>query len=118
MKILDSVWVGPMTVHGLLILRAADIAERDLGIEMWWTCCGEGKHSTKSKHYHGDALDFDIVPWRSDTALSVKAKIEENLPTGYDVLIEEYERDGLPNGHLHIEFDPRIEWVKVKIDRR
>ena len=64
----------------------------------------DGRHSPKSLHYSGNALDY-----RTKNIVSIKEKMRvlavcrERLGKNYDVLLECLNR---PNEHLHVEYDP------------
>jgi hypothetical protein len=81
--------VVPILRHGLIITSAAD-----------------GKHSYKSAHYRGDAID--LRTWTTSTSgeqISVYLKrqlvriLQRDLGPGYDVVAE--------STHIHIELDPK-----------
>ena len=64
----------------------------------------DGYHSSKSKHYRGDALDFRVrnmprANWEDATKLLANC-----LGRDYDVILED---TNLSNAHVHVEFEPR-----------
>jgi hypothetical protein len=67
------------------------------------TSGNDGKHSARSFHYNGNALDFRTkdLP-RSPyavTAHDYAMLIREGLTRDFDVVVEE--------DHIHVEFDPK-----------
>lgn len=68
------------------------------------TSINDGRHSAKSRHYIGFAVDLrskHIHP--PDVKDQILDKLKAGLP-GYDVLLEGL---GTPNEHYHLEYDPR-----------
>ncbi len=82
----------------LAVAEAREIY-RGMGVEIVITSLLDGKHSKKSLHYKGLAVDLrtrHLSP--SDRAL-VMARLREALGDEYDVVLE--------SDHLHVEFDPK-----------
>lgn len=72
----------------------------EVGVEMVWTSGRDGKHSNKSKHYRGDAVDLRIWNLPDDVSPKEMAqRIRSKLNHHYDVVLEKT--------HIHIEYDPR-----------
>jgi hypothetical protein len=74
-------------------------------VECVVTSANDSKHSTKSKHYIGDALDFrtkyDALNGREQ---ELRDEVKACLGEDFDVVIEAV---GTENEHLHVEFDPK-----------
>ena len=62
------------------------------------TSGSDSHHSSKSKHYRGDALDFRTRNLEGNLE-ALREEISTALGRDFDVLLE---RD-----HLHVEYDPR-----------
>ena len=76
-----------------------------LGVDLVITSALDGKHSTKSKHYSGMAVDI-----RSRNCGRPKAVLEDIivlLPSAFDCIFE--------GDHFHIEFDPKNEEERNQI---
>lgn len=67
------------------------------------TSANDSLHSTKSLHYKGCALDYRTKDYVGDKAELV-ARIKAKLGPDFDVILEAV---GLPNEHLHVEYDPK-----------
>lgn len=66
------------------------------------TSANDSKHSRKSFHYHGNALDFRLKDYLGDKR-ALELKVRNALGNEFDVLIEDLGGD---NEHLHVEYDP------------
>jgi hypothetical protein len=96
----------PVRVHGLgtealfAMVVARDVCET-FGYDCEITSVVEGKHSTKSLHYTGDAFDFNIRQMEPGVAEKVCALLREWLYIvgDYDVILEAT--------HIHVEYQPR-----------
>lgn len=67
------------------------------------TSGNDGRHSIKSLHYYGRALDFrtkDYIGNKFRLFEEVKIALGDN----YDVVLEDV---GTDNEHLHVEYDPK-----------
>ena len=70
------------------------------GYEVVVTSGLDGRHSEKSLHYVGRALDIRTRDIRTDAEKQeLRAKIAEALTDEFDVVLEAT--------HLHVEFDPK-----------
>ena len=67
------------------------------------TSCRDGRHSTKSWHYKGRAVDLRTNDLPEATTLRIELALREELDHEFDVLLEGL---GTSNEHIHIEFDP------------
>ena len=93
----------------LPILRAIVVAAGVLagfGLRFTITSLNDGRHSRKSFHYHGMALDIrtrDEGPTYAQWPLELKNQIADALRNAlggdYDVVVE--------STHLHVEFDAK-----------
>lgn len=81
----------------LAIINANDwfMAE---GLKMTITSGTEGRHSNRSKHYIGQAVDLRTNHLGDGAQLRLRQWIAE-LGADYDIVQE--------SSHLHIEFDPK-----------
>ncbi|MCS3827449.1 hypothetical protein GGP85_002919 [Salinibacter ruber] len=61
------------------------------------TSAADGKHSTGSLHYSGEALDLRI--WNLPTPAQVAERLQQELGPDYDVVHHE-------GSHIHVEYDP------------
>lgn len=59
----------------------------------------DGKHSDKSLHYKGMAVDIRTRDLVGITAFEIAKRIRELLTADYDVVVEKT--------HIHIEYDPK-----------
>lgn len=60
----------------------------------------DGRHSDKSLHYKGMAVDIRTRDLVSVTAHQIAKRIREELGSNYDVVVEKT--------HIHIEYDPKV----------
>lgn len=58
------------------------------------------RHSSKSRHYPGHAVDARTRHLTEAEKLEVKVDIQETLGPQFDVILE--------STHLHVEFDPKM----------
>jgi len=73
--------------------------------ECWITSANDSKHSKKSFHYFGKALDIrthNIKDSKLKTAIMEKIKLF--LGEEFDVILES---KGTSNEHIHVEWDPK-----------
>jgi len=89
-------------LEGLVTLVGLLDAATGLG-EFTVTSVNDGVHKSGSLHYNGKAVDL-----RSKTLPAAKVELavrefKRNNP-GFDLI---WESRGLPNEHLHLEFDPQ-----------
>lgn len=80
--------------------QAAVVCEAILaqyGSDLVITSAKDGKHSAKSLHYEGKAIDIRI--WKiANRAQQVIAEMKAQLGPEYDVVLED--------DHIHLEYDP------------
>ena len=84
------------------ILHACSVAEPIM--ERWGefvvTSAKDGKHSARSLHYAGLAVDIRIWALKKDTDKArCISELKAALGTDYDVILE--------SDHIHIEHDPK-----------
>lgn len=65
------------------------------------TSANDGKHSEKSLHYVGNALDFRTKDFFGDKTMLVSA-IRSALGSEFDVVFED---EGGVQEHVHVEYD-------------
>ena len=83
----------------------------DLIEELVVTSANDSTHSTQSKHFSGNALDFrthNLYSTLTSTArhtslVTLVNQLQVRLP-GFDVVLESF---NTPNEHIHIEYDPK-----------
>ena len=94
--------LSPQMVLGALIVLEV---YRRFGVECVITSANDSKHSEKSHHYKGNALDFrahqDALNGREQ---ELRDEVKASLGEDFDVVMEAV---GTPNEHLHLEYDPR-----------
>jgi hypothetical protein len=92
---------GPMAfAHAIVIEAYRDMNARLVEV----TSCNEPPHSRGSRHWSGNALDYDLidsgvgsVQWER-----LHKRIAEDLGNDYDVVLE------LTSPHIHVEHDPEM----------
>lgn len=67
------------------------------------TSANDSKHSTKSWHYEGRALDFRTKDFHGNKEV-LAMEIRTALGTEFDVVLEDL---GGIQEHVHVEFDPK-----------
>lgn len=67
------------------------------------TSANDSKHSEKSLHYGGLALDFRTHDFKADKQELLR-ELRDALGPEFDVLLE---AEGTPNEHVHLEYDPK-----------
>jgi len=67
------------------------------------TSANDSKHSERSLHYQGCALDFRTHNYSNDKG-ELRDRIKAALGQDFDVVLEAV---GTPNEHLHVEYDPK-----------
>jgi hypothetical protein len=84
-----------------VLIVAKDLYD-DHGVDCVVTSGLDGKHSTTSLHYSGNALDFRTrnLPGRA-AAQDIAAKMREALGHHYDVILE--------TDHIHAGHQPRYD---------
>lgn len=70
------------------------------------TSANDSTHSTKSLHYRDFAVDVRTKNLAPDARDRIATFLRQHLdPYGFDTLLESA---GLPNEHLHCEYDPKL----------
>jgi hypothetical protein len=87
----------------MIALMVADEAMQSQKAVCVITSINDGRHSAKSRHYIGMAVDLRSRHLDDVGKMVVLNEMRSNLP-GYDVLLE---GKGTPNEHFHLEYDPR-----------
>ena len=90
------VGINPELIMGLM---AAQKVFDALGIDMVVTSVMDGKHSSTSLHYAGNAADIRISNIPTKLVTQVSTHIASALPNDFDVILE--------TDHIHLEFQPR-----------
>jgi uncharacterized protein YcbK (DUF882 family) len=91
------------TLHGVqwqmfdAALKVEDVYGR-YGHELTITSGTDGKHSPKSLHYKGLALDFRTRNVPQTQLPKIEREIKQALGNDYDVVFE--------GDHFHVEYDP------------
>ena len=105
MKLKPGVQVGGLQPVMMIALLAAHKAiTMECSAELLITSAGDGRHSSRSKHYLGLAIDLRSKHLHPDEKEQVLAELRQALGDQFDVLLE---GQGTPNEHFHIEFDPK-----------
>lgn len=81
----------------LLAIMIADSVYRETENSMTITSLTDGKHSTGSRHYTGDAVDLRLP--MPTVRQQVMTQLQKALGSDYDVVLE--------SDHIHIEYDPK-----------
>lgn len=68
------------------------------------TSGNDSTHKEGSLHYVGEALDFRTHTVSRQVLDELVAGVKEALGDNFDVVLESR---GLPNEHLHVEYDPK-----------
>jgi conjugal transfer mating pair stabilization protein TraG len=110
LRLKSDVKIDKLQPQMVLCLSVVEAAFKDRGYyDTMITSGNDGVHMVGSLHPLGRALDFRtnmvqdmVAKKRGDVLRDIALSIASALP-GYDVLLEDV---GLPNEHLHIEFDP------------
>ena len=87
------------------VRRAVDTVWRKYGLTATITSGMESESMHRTQiHYQGLADDYRTKDIPGDRPkLLMFSEVRQLLGSNYDVI---YESDGLPNEHLHIEYDP------------
>ena len=103
MKLKHGVRIADLTPQMALAAIVVREVYRDLdpGCSCTITSANDSKHSDKSLHYSGRALDFRTHDFTGDKQ-QLLYSLKEALGPEFDVLLE---ADGTPNQHIHIEWD-------------
>jgi hypothetical protein len=76
------------------------------GLDCVITSLNDGTHGAASLHYSDNAVDLRTKHIPQKLKQVVVAQLTECLnPLGFDLV---HESAGLPNEHLHIEFQPKV----------
>jgi hypothetical protein len=105
----DKVRVMGLRPEILLALLAAQPIFASYGVPLVVTSALDGRHSLRSLHYAGSAVDLrthhlPVPSGETDSpAVEVARLLEAALTSDFDVVLENH---GGANEHLHIEFQP------------
>ena len=103
MKLKQGVVSRGMSPEILLAVMVANEAYARHGFELVITSIADGRHSLKSKHYRGDAVDLRTKHltggYKGPMARQIASEIKADLGEHYDVILEDT--------HIHVEYDPR-----------
>jgi hypothetical protein len=94
-----GVCITGMRPEILLALVVAERAYQELGQDCTVTACVDGKHSTGSLHYAGQAIDLRTRNVPLADLQKLAERIRECAGRNYDVILEA--------DHLHVEFQPK-----------
>jgi len=93
--------LAPQMVLAAVVVDSIYTANGNL--ECWITSANDSKHSERSWHYKGRALDFRTKTYAGDR-VELLNEVKEDLGADFDVLLEGL---GTDNEHLHVEYDPK-----------
>lgn len=99
LKIKPGVKVTGVTSPMLIAIMVADSYCKDINVDCVLTSGIDGRHSIKSKHYSGNALDFRTRDMNGTQQTMFADAMTVALGTDYDVVLE--------HNHLHVEYEPR-----------
>lgn len=100
MKLKPGVIVQGISNEAIFGVLAAQAVYQKYGLDFVITSMLDGKHSSKSKHYRGDAVDIRTRHIQNDNMKAqIVADIKSALGDDYDVILE--------STHIHLEYDPR-----------
>ena len=99
MQLKGGVKVRGVQPEILLGIMVAKEVYYDAGQTFTITSVCDGKHSEKSLHYNGQAVDIRTRDLSGVTAQDIATRIKLRLGGDYDVVNE--------GDHIHIEFDPK-----------
>lgn len=100
-KLKEGVTLLGLAPQMVIAVMAADALYERYGVDCVITSGNDGKHSVKSKHYAGCALDFrtrdlqDPIFHGKEIADELRAALGQD----YDVILE--------TDHIHVEWEPR-----------
>ena len=86
-----------------MVLAAMVVDEIYGDVECVITSANDSKHSERSLHYSGCALDFRTKNYVGDKG-QLRDRIKAALGQDFDVVLEAV---GTPNEHLHVEHDQK-----------
>ena len=95
----DMTGMHPMMNLALLVIN--DVFREMVGVEAVITSGRDGKHSSKSLHYAGQAIDLR-TRHMDDAQITIALRELQNRlePIGFDVILEQ--------DHFHIEYQPKF----------
>lgn len=82
-------------------LQAADALYERYGVDCVITSGNDGRHSSKSRHYSGMALDLRVrnLPDPEADGRQIASELNEALGIDFDVIFE--------GDHIHVEWEAR-----------
>lgn len=89
------------TIIAITIVNSIFLAH---GKECIITSVMDGKHKEGSLHYKGQAVDFRTKHLNMEEKVKITNEIGIALGDDFDTVLEYV---GLPNEHLHVEYDPK-----------
>jgi hypothetical protein len=91
----------------VLALVVASEVYAEHGADCVVTSLDDGEHSTRSRHYTGEAVDLRVKHVSSDTADEIFDELHHRLlPLGPEYLVlREYR--GEANDHIHVHYEGR-----------
>lgn len=100
MKLKPGVIVQGISNEAMIGVLAAQAVYQRHDLDFVITSMLDGKHSSKSKHYRGDAVDIRTRHIQNaNMKAQIVAEIKDALGQDYDVILE--------STHIHLEYDPR-----------
>lgn len=104
LRIKEGVSLAGLSPQMVLAAHVVALVYQDKGVaECWITSGCDGVHMHNSLHYLGKALDFRTKNLGASLKPTIARDVQLALGAGFDVILES---SGLPNEHLHVEWDP------------
>jgi hypothetical protein len=105
MRLKSGVRVSGVSLPIVVAMIVVNEIMNDMDLLFTVTSLCDSKHSDKSKHYIGAAMDIRVnsIPSVAQVEL-LQQQIMIRLSNEYDVVLE---GRGTANAHIHIEFDPK-----------
>lgn len=105
MKLKPGVRLKDLSPQMVLAIVVVNELYKKRGLECVVTSANDSKHSVKSLHYKGHALDFRThYQALNGLEIALVNEIKECLGSDFDVLLEGV---ATPNEHIHLEYDPK-----------
>tara|TARA_S200002703_G_scaffold160053_1_gene176366 strand:- start:8154 stop:8492 length:339 start_codon:yes stop_codon:yes gene_type:complete len=105
MRLKEGVRLTGLSVELLVGIIIVDDIFRQDGKELVLTSISDGKHSFKSLHYSGNAVDIRIWDLTKSEAYKITVKANLLLGDDFDIVLELTDDGEL--SHIHMEYQPK-----------